>query len=711
MLTIHQDTERDGASAAASHPEVNVCDDTSWVRVDFLEHSPQHEDIAPILESGVLTPQSSQEKGEERVRNEAPPAVSFSLPHGTSSGRQGDRVFRVPIENVLTGTRLFLWHTASGSAMNLVDILSLQKRDTLCDRLCESEIDHATGPFLRRTAKGWEVQARLRVGSVAEEAEEQTETRLTVRTVHACFPVPVEKSMFIRNSRFLLTPMILRNVRKFRPVSAESLRAAVKELIKTGDGTDLWMLCRVGGRFNGLLKVEDKKDYPFSYQETVHHFTVRKGSLEAVKLLLRLGARFEKRTSLNVTPLSTACVRGEALIVEALLEGGADVNEKHCHTDSLLHRVVSSPFASVSERDQVEVAKRLLRAGVKVDARTRGRTTALHLAVQNGKSDLVRCLLDWGADPNIRKKNGKTALFLASERQEGAVEMTKMLLEAGANPDIGDQFQKTVLIWAAACGKEGIVRTLLEGGADVNLGCPAGRRGSTALMSASEKGHAGVVRILLEGGADLHRVDKERNTAVSLACENSNAEILSMLLQRGANPNTVGRNGGTLLYRASQDGNLDVLKVLLKWEAGVKIPIGSGHTPLMGAAQAACGGLETAQILLAAGADVNAASVEGHTALMFALRSADADLVRMLLDAGAEVNAVDKDGWSALLNVCNSTERGDRREVVKLLLEGGAHLCVQSADVQEKKRAVDFALKRNPELLKILLKHAAMRSV
>lgn len=65
-----------------------------------------------------------------------------------------------------------------------------------------------------------------------------------------------------------------------------------------------------------------------------------------------------------------------------------------------------------------------------------------------------------GVHRNPKDGPGRTALSLASER--GYDEIVKLLLEHGAEPDPEDQDKKTPLSWATRGGHAGIVRRLLD---------------------------------------------------------------------------------------------------------------------------------------------------------------------------------------------------------------------------------------------------------
>ncbi|MFM6122711.1 MAG: ankyrin repeat domain-containing protein, partial [Sphaerospermopsis kisseleviana] len=107
----------------------------------------------------------------------------------------------------------------------------------------------------------------------------------------------------------------------------------------------------------------------------------------------------------------------------------------------------------------------LLATGANVDGCDRNGTTALMFAANLGYTEIVRSLLDFGANINLpRKTYGLTALMLAASNNQ--VDIVKLLISKDA---------------------------------DINA---VNEDGSTALMAAAQKGHLEIVQILLNAGAD-----------------------------------------------------------------------------------------------------------------------------------------------------------------------------------------------------------------
>jgi len=90
-----------------------------------------------------------------------------------------------------------------------------------------------------------------------------------------------------------------------------------------------------------------------------------------------------------------------------------------------------------------------------------------------------------------RDENGNTPLLIAAQR--GDAQMVKRLLEQGADVDARNDYGTTALMFASDYGHAEIIRLLLDHGASVDL---KDARGHTALMFAANKGYEEIVKIL-----------------------------------------------------------------------------------------------------------------------------------------------------------------------------------------------------------------------
>jgi ankyrin repeat protein len=178
-----------------------------------------------------------------------------------------------------------------------------------------------------------------------------------------------------------------------------------------------------------------------------------------------------------------------------------------------------------AKRGDLEEVRRLVQRGRGlVDAVYRD-MSPLIAAARNGHVEVVRYLLDEGADINLRP-GGLTGLSYAC--LEGRLQVVALLLACGARttPSGGGW---TPLIYAAREGHTGIVELLLAHREGEQLERQLNHDRWTALHFACYNGHASVVRALLGAGADPHVVDSGGRTPLSYAVLTGHAECVALL--------------------------------------------------------------------------------------------------------------------------------------------------------------------------------------
>ena len=140
--------------------------------------------------------------------------------------------------------------------------------------------------------------------------------------------------------------------------------------------------------------------------------------------------------------------------------------------------------------------------------------TPLHCAAQHGHTGALTTLLAHGADPNVSNNRGETPLDLAS--QYGRLQAVQMLIRA--HPELLLPFKSDCTVnhsplhLASRNGHKMVVEVLLAAGVNVNLLTQSG----TALHEAALCGKDSVVRALLDNGADWDATDSEGRTALDL---------------------------------------------------------------------------------------------------------------------------------------------------------------------------------------------------
>jgi ankyrin repeat protein len=170
--------------------------------------------------------------------------------------------------------------------------------------------------------------------------------------------------------------------------------------------------------------------------------------------------------------------------------------------------------------------------------------TALMAACKKGNKDIVKLLLEKGADVNIRKyKNNRTALMFAC--RSGNIDIINELLIKGAGKTINDENLDGKTVLMEECELEDsrvdIVEALLLGGADIGINYEKLPEGITALEYACLRSRTDIVDILLKNGAraDAEKRREDNIFSLIIACNNGNLYIVKMLLERGGAVNII----------------------------------------------------------------------------------------------------------------------------------------------------------------------------
>lgn len=207
----------------------------------------------------------------------------------------------------------------------------------------------------------------------------------------------------------------------------------------------------------------------------------------------------------KITPLMLACHHGSVEAIEVLLEFGADPTR--CDRDEQPIRLYGrTPLATACLNGDTQIVKLLLASAIFTQEDL---GEALIFASLSGDLEIMKALVESGASPDYRDKNGYNTLINACYM--GIFDNVKYLLDSGANPNVEDCESITPLISAAINVDRHLAKLLLEYGANVDHKCADGSTPLAHVVSCyitqkrakgdMHKDYKGFAKFLVENGA------------------------------------------------------------------------------------------------------------------------------------------------------------------------------------------------------------------
>ncbi len=208
---------------------------------------------------------------------------------------------------------------------------------------------------------------------------------------------------------------------------------------------------------------------------------------EVIKRLLGAGADPNQTYLSGYTALMNAAQWNTPEVVQALIEGGADPNAKGEDGETVIM------YAAKWNPDP-DVLSILIKVGADPTAIDNFGSNLLMLAAQhNTGAAVIQTLLETGFDANMPNESGTTALMTAALSYNSRPNIVKALVEGGANVNTQDGFGRTALIYATSRNDISVVKVLLELGADPLI---EAKDGVSALEVAIENNHQELIDLL-----------------------------------------------------------------------------------------------------------------------------------------------------------------------------------------------------------------------
>ncbi|GFR77207.1 ankyrin repeat and FYVE domain-containing protein 1 [Elysia marginata] len=493
-----------------------------------------------------------------------------------------------------------------------------------------------------------------------------------------------------------------------------------------------------------------------SFDPKLTEKSVMEGMSRIAKVLLQHKADINVQDATGSTPLHNAIMSRNEDVFKTLLESGKvnlEIKNSEGYTPLwvALQQQAESPTeeeAGTSELvyGQSSLAAQLIRAGASPDAvEPESGNSLLHMAARNSYQAAAIFLAQHGAAVSLSNFKGETPLHVACET--GLTDLVRVLLESGANPNAqtlrpstssvaalgmddnnAHVFQQTPLHLALAQGYHSIVQIFLDVKAELSKspGGSSGRilpnfnvkdsQGQTVLGLALWNHMLDMADQLIKGGANINEKNAEGMTLLHQALETQDTNSALFLMDHLADLESVSPEGQTVIQHAISRHLPQVVKALCDRGVNKDIMDTEGNCPLWQALDS--GQEDIAETLVQSGCDVDLwmPSSEGyyHTLLHRALDQNNEAIACFLIRSGCDKNSPRRPGP----NGEGGDEGRDLQTPLHLACCWGLELTVQclmelNADVNTQdadgKAPIHVAIENQfPVVISLLLSHPGL---
>lgn len=450
------------------------------------------------------------------------------------------------------------------------------------------------------------------------------------------------------------------------------------EAMLRNDSADDRDLLDLFTRYIRRKTIKDIDAEDFSGRSPLHYAH----SKATASMLIQCGANLHHRSSYGLTPLHSAAQLGNLETVAFFLKSSNSIV-------GALDQFRRTPLHWAVLGGHLNIIKLLIENGADINACDSKGRNLFHYAVLKGCPRVSISEIYQSCEEisnrdmllNAKESNGLTPLHLAAklgslDSLSAASPLALSVLRPGepSSGPSGGPYGLRAIHYAALYGHHKDVQLILasEEYGPEEIDSRDGR-GATPLLMAAEAGHASVVRTLLDEGADFKtRDDINKRTALSIAARKGESEIFRIILTKYGRKIDDSTDDRSALFGATKEVMQEVVSALLDGhEIERKIDIGAidGASPLLWASKNRK--REIAKLLLdlhwVDPDEINVADDMGRTPLSHAAANGEAEIVRLLLSREEVCEQVNKEDNTGLTALHWAAQNGET-DVVEVLL-------------------------------------------
>ena len=282
---------------------------------------------------------------------------------------------------------------------------------------------------------------------------------------------------------------------------------------------------------------------------------VARKNYETIDFLLASGADINAYDNAGKTVLFDAILEGlgNITMIDYLIKKGADIDQRDLNERTVIDDLVeiiliqqngkkpsNRRFLDIDkDEDYMGLLKRILAHKPRINDPKKNGQTVIYDAINHNNLELIKTLLNNGADANITDIEGNTPLSILIDEgvkikrprdRELFIERLVFLLKFRVDVNAVDNEGKTIFHKAVLADDLEVVEKLLTKRADLDI---QDRQGRTALHHTQWKGNYKIARLLIAAGADMNKPDYAGFTVLNYAAILGHANLVMVLISSG----------------------------------------------------------------------------------------------------------------------------------------------------------------------------------
>ncbi|BDU50051.1 ankyrin repeat domain-containing protein [Haliovirga abyssi] len=232
-----------------------------------------------------------------------------------------------------------------------------------------------------------------------------------------------------------------------------------------------------------------------------------------------------------------------------------------------------TPLTYAIKKGNVEIVKLLVEGGANVFYVDKNNKTTFYIAVESNKTDIAKYFIEKGVDVKQEDKSGKFPLIKAVKNKN--VELVEAILKKGENANRKNKKLEKPITFAIKNGNEKIVELLIKYGADVNSICD--KNEDYPLHLSVRKKNYKISELLINNGALVNAKNKKLENPIILAIKGEDEKIVELLINHNA---VINSDDYYPLHLSVREKNYKISELLINNGALVNVKNNLGITPI-----------------------------------------------------------------------------------------------------------------------------------